>query len=743
VNKKLVLSVLSTAVVASMAASAMAKPDAGFYVGGQVDKYYNIDAFFNHFDEALDEIVDNLDSTTYVDADGNAASFQDILTANGDLSKVMKPASLDHFEKNPYAIVDGEGTWNPENDPDLLPVDSGELKVESVTALNAKDIVVDFDDELDEVTAGSAKNYEIKVNNGAALADTDYTVSVDEDDASKVTIVLNTPLKTGDFVSVKVKKGVLNKDLGGLTEDVTKTFTYTDTTAPAVDSVEVDGADLVINFSEYVSAIGLIKIDGVNFAAAPTLPAKSVTLTGAVSGLAVGEHTITLANVKDLEPTPNNAAIITKKFNVVEDVTAPEVSSVTPVAANQFKLVFSKEVTAPTVAVTKGGFALNVAVAPGANAKEYIVTVSDNGGVKLYNTGESVANLAVNVSGYKAISNNLVGDAFTSNVTLTKDTVAPAVDSRYSKIALDAATSTNEVFQVRFNEVIATPDISKVVLKDKNGVKKTVSAVNIVADAKGQNTILEIDSAAVRTGTTINAGTYTIELGANAVVDTAGNGNTATSVTLTKEAASVPDMDLNGKITASGDTITIVFPENMTTAALDASNYKIDGQDLPEGTQIYFDPDVTTVVIKLPAGSIENTADVLFSISSDLKSEAGAKVEADDLDTVLSGLKDNVQPVLVSAKKVDSTHVELTFSESIDTIVSGPTYIDDFEVTVNGATLAVTAVDNHSTDNKKVVLTVDPYNTAQAVKVVTADSDLNTADLEGNVIVGGKEVVAN
>jgi hypothetical protein len=743
VNKKLVLSVLSTAVVASMAASAMAKPEAGFYVGGQVDKYYNIDAFFNHFDEALDEIVDNLDSTTYVDADGKAASFQAILTANGDLSKVMEQARLDHFEKNPYAIVDGEGTWDPNKDTDLLPV-VGDLKVESVSAINAKDIVVDFDDELDEVTAGSASNYEIKVNNGTALvADTDYTVSVDEDDASKVTIVLNTPLKTGDFVSVKVKKDVLNKDLGGLTEDVTKTFTYTDTTAPAVESVEVDGADLVINFSEYVSAIGLIKIDGVNFAAAPTLPAKSVTLTGAVTGLATGEHTITLANVKDLEPTPNNAAIITKKFNVVEDVTAPAVTSVTPVAENQFKLVFNKEVTAPTVAVTKAGFALNASVAPAASAKEFTVTVSDNGGVKLYNTGEVVANLAINVSGYKAISNNLVGDAFTSNVTLTKDSVAPAVDTRNSKIALDAATSTNEVFQVKFNEAIATVDPSKVVLKDKNGVKKTVSAVTIVADAKGQNTILEIDSAAVRTGTTINAGTYTIELGANAVVDTAGNGNTATSVTLTKEAASVPDMDLNGKITASGDTITIVFPENMTTAALDASNYKIDGQDLPEGTQIYFDPDVTTVVIKLPAGSIENTADVLFSISSDLKSEAGAKVEADDLDTVLSGLKDNVQPVLVSAKKVDSTHVELTFSESIDTIVSGPTYIDDFEVTVNGATLAVTAVDNHSTDNKKVVLTVDPYNTAQAVKVVTADSDLNTADLEGNVIVGGKEVVAN
>lgn len=167
-NKKLVLSVLSTAVVASMAASAMAKPDAGFYVGGQVDKYYNIDAFFNHFDEALDEIVDNLDSTTYVDADGNAASFQDILTANGDLSKVMEPARLDHFEKNPYAIVDGTGSYNPEEDEDLLPpVDGGELKVESVSAITKYGVEIKFE-ALTE--AKTNVTVQVKDNKGNVVA---------------------------------------------------------------------------------------------------------------------------------------------------------------------------------------------------------------------------------------------------------------------------------------------------------------------------------------------------------------------------------------------------------------------------------------------------------------------------------------------------------------------------------------------------------------------------------------------
>lgn len=154
-NKKLVLSVLSTAVVASMAASAMAKPNAGFYVGGNVDKYYSIDAFINHLDTALDEILDNLDSTTFVDENGKAAPFLSALNAQTEeeLNAVTESARLDHFEKNPYTIVDGTGSYNPEEDEDLLPpVDGGELKVESVSAINKTTVKINFNKAVDTVT---------------------------------------------------------------------------------------------------------------------------------------------------------------------------------------------------------------------------------------------------------------------------------------------------------------------------------------------------------------------------------------------------------------------------------------------------------------------------------------------------------------------------------------------------------------------------------------------------------------
>jgi len=142
VNKKLVLSVLSTAVVASMASAAMAKPNAGFYVGGEVDKYYSIDAFLgDHFDDALDAILSELGDTVFVDDKANAAPFVEALDANTseDLSKIMKPATKAIFGDNVYTNVEDPTAkpYNPAEDTDLEPgTPVGDLVVESVSAIS-------------------------------------------------------------------------------------------------------------------------------------------------------------------------------------------------------------------------------------------------------------------------------------------------------------------------------------------------------------------------------------------------------------------------------------------------------------------------------------------------------------------------------------------------------------------------------------------------------------------------------
>jgi hypothetical protein len=110
--------VLSTAVAASTASAAWAMPPAGMYVGGEVDKYYGASAFLNNLGTAIDDVLNNLSVTVFVDEEGNAASMNTVLAAD-KLNKALRPAVRNLFEENDYRIVGGEGAWNPENDPDL------------------------------------------------------------------------------------------------------------------------------------------------------------------------------------------------------------------------------------------------------------------------------------------------------------------------------------------------------------------------------------------------------------------------------------------------------------------------------------------------------------------------------------------------------------------------------------------------------------------------------------------------
>lgn len=137
-NKKLVLSVLSTAVLTSMAASAMAKPSQGFYVGGEVDKYYSPTALLADFKAGLKEILSNATDTVYVNKDGKAANF--LVAAEAEkMEDVLKPATRDLFEENDYAVVGSEGEkWNPADEDDW-PV-PGDITVESVSAINGIEV---------------------------------------------------------------------------------------------------------------------------------------------------------------------------------------------------------------------------------------------------------------------------------------------------------------------------------------------------------------------------------------------------------------------------------------------------------------------------------------------------------------------------------------------------------------------------------------------------------------------------
>jgi Bacterial Ig-like domain (group 2) len=272
VNKKLVLSVLSTAVVASMAASAMAKPEAGFYIGGNVDKYYDIDAFFNHFDQALDEILDNPVNTTFVDGNGNAAKFLDVIAARGDLSKVLEPARRDHFEDDAYQKVDGEGSWDPNTDTDLLPDVGGELKVESVSAITPTTLKVEFANAVAEL---SKANVTVK---NVATGEKQYVKAVTlAEDGTFATVELYEALASGKTYNVTVTIGEdsSSKDFDFVVGDVA--------TIEAAATQLVKSGNIVLSELDYkvldAAGLDITSSTDVTFEASVNITSGAINLT--------------------------------------------------------------------------------------------------------------------------------------------------------------------------------------------------------------------------------------------------------------------------------------------------------------------------------------------------------------------------------------------------------------------------------------------------------------------------------
>ncbi|EMT52286.1 hypothetical protein I532_11554 [Brevibacillus borstelensis AK1] len=232
-NKKLVLSVLSTAVLTSMAASAMAL-EPGFYVGGNVDKYYSPSALAGNFKVAVKEVLKQ--PTVYVDKDGKAANFVEALFAD-DINTVLKPATADMFEDDDYKIVGTDKVWNKKDEPWPLP---GDLKVESVSAITKTKVEVKFNKAVDSV----------KVENFSIAGATVSAATLGDDKKTVTLTVSGLDYETEYTVSAKGilvdGKEVDLQDVKFKTPAVTDLYELELTTNAPGDQILADGIDNLV-----------------------------------------------------------------------------------------------------------------------------------------------------------------------------------------------------------------------------------------------------------------------------------------------------------------------------------------------------------------------------------------------------------------------------------------------------------------------------------------------------------------
>ncbi|MGJ7035685.1 S-layer homology domain-containing protein [Anoxybacillus eryuanensis] len=627
-------------------------------------------------------------------------------------------------------------------------------KVESVSAINAEEILVTFNKNVDSKTASDVANYELKIN-GVSKTSAIDKIKVDGKTALirlKDGVVFN----SGDKFVLQVKDSV--KDYTGKQVErfASDEVTFNVSTAPKIVESKYNGTSLQLTFDRPVSPlVTLIKVDGVALGSQSLLAADddapgnyvyTVSLTSGEQKLAgkVGTHEVVIFDLADTKGVlPNKASVATSTYTVTQDTEAPFVKAVKALNANKFFIELSEggtTVTNASFTIKKGNYTFAVGgnnaqlandVGTGTEKNKvyyesgtldgkpgyYVVITEPSTGElnPLYGKDENSVTLNVTFENYKDAS-NFIGAKYEGTVTLSKDTNKPQVE----KTNID---TTNKKLLIDFDRNLsAAPSLSDIVVRNKDGV---IIAPNNIGLGTSDNSVVEITLSDVKDEP------YTVEFKEgkvqyavvkNSVVGYNLNANKNDAFTVTVKSTAnnffkYVEFTTNGAtptvVSGSKNVIEINYGVEMGTSALDLANYSLDGKVLPNGTKIDFFGDKKTVRITLPEGTFVTTTSYKLTIKTDVMTKDGVRIVGDlqtktPYETVLT-LTDNVKPVLQEVKYLivndtDTTTTKLLvkFSEALKSGVTFDT--DDFKVTVQGSKQTIASISNSKDDDEYLVI---------------------------------------
>ncbi|MED1401923.1 S-layer homology domain-containing protein [Bacillus mycoides] len=595
-----------------------------------------------------------------------------------------------------------------------------EAKVESIKALNAKEIEVKFGAEVQDVTAANF-----------AISQEGMTFDAPKLSKDKKSVILTV---AGDKKLENNEAYVLTvqnvKTVDG--KDVPKKYEvifFNDEVAPTVSTVTTPDGDVKVVFSEKLSAAEVtVVINGKEFKAMPVDNTVTVSKAAVKDLVKNGEEFSVIVNgAKDFS---NNAMSMYQgkaTYKVEKDTTAPEVKEVkvTDIAADEkvtLEATFSEELAAlNTITVKKGEKTLPVVINENADKTKATFTVDG-----AFEKNENTANLSVEFVGHKDAAGN-VGTKTTKTVQVSKDVVAP----KFTKVETDGLNA-KLVFDKKVNTVDA----------------KQLRAINL--DTSKEVTVEAVKNPANEKEVTLTfpeKGNYQLFVNKGFAVDTSGNKSAAFDTT-----AKVAEKDVVGKeaptATAAfnANKITVDFSKAVkggqgATSASNLNNYTLDGKKLPEGTIIVLDETGKKATIELPASTkFDATKTVVFTVAN-VESTDNVKIKNTEL---LVKVLDNTAPVFQSAKitSVDNKEITLTFSEAVKVDTN------DFVLDLNGAPLTV-AVKEDKVAKDVVLKVTSEVNLGNGTVTVKAKQGaenaphvFTTADQAGNKLVDFKSVTA-
>ncbi|MED4454486.1 Ig-like domain-containing protein [Metabacillus fastidiosus] len=610
-------------------------------------------------------------------------------------------------------------------------------EVESVSAVNGKTIEVKFSAPVDAKTlkASDKDVITIAAEEGANNAGT-VTQELSAD-GKTLTLTASNYFK-GDY-TVKVPFEVVKATNGKYVSALNQKISVDDKVAPVLASAKATVkstsdkvASVTLTFTEEVSSIDLVKIAGGNYS--PVIKGNTAT----ISNLELDPtkaYEVTVVNAKDA--AGNTKDVQAGQLNIAVDNAAPSITNVVATGENTVKVTLDKALKDNSLVVTGkiGTFSANVIDSIKVNEennKEYTVTLKND---YLFKSGSSdVVTLTVEKEKLTDVLGNTNSAEITKTVTVSKDTVAPAV----TKVDTTVTNGKVTAFTVNFAEEVKSLDTSKVYVVNSKG---EILALSNVATSKvdledNKKVVFTLDNA-------LKADTYSFDLLEGFVTDKslAANKNakysfsvnvadaaqpveTAFTIKSAEEADNVITVDFGQKVKATG-----------TGSALNPLAYALNGVVLPSDAKVDFvvdngTVDQTKVKVTLPEGFVKTSDDAAVFRVTGVQS-LDNKVSNPFIQTI--DVTDNTAPVALSFVATDLTKLTVTYSEAVKlaTIVEGSNDVSD-EIKLYNSKGEAVAIEGAAIADGKLVLTVaDATAVTKLTTVTTETADVvDTADLK-------------
>lgn len=614
------------------------------------------------------------------------------------------------------------------------------LAVESVSAINSKQIEVKFSKAVDEDSVVASDDHVVtgllvinRLPEAGGLKDIvadDLWASLSDDGTVLTLTADSSTYFDGTYALSIVADEILSSDRSQSIKGFTTSFKEDDTAAPTVTSVTYKPAtsQLKVVMSEPVLVKPSVKVEGATVAATvddsnvpdtfyvdvdPDLAGTTidVVVSGAQDNLrnimASYSKSITLTqevgDVSLVSLTQKNTNTVAVQFNrAIDGVDADAAALIVENA-----LTVQMGVTPESISVTrdsddKTNTTFNVALTDGSGPDWFYGSDKDSASLTFYFDQGSLEDVYGNTN----------TEDISKTVRMVKSTVGPQIESY-------RVTNSEKEIRITFDQTMAeftatSTNLLGIDLR-KSGVSVGIVSAKVAEDSK--ELVLTVDAAA---STAFDNGDYSVRFVKGATTYLADLSGNKVS-TQTYSGIKVDDGDTS---TVSVDSITSVADSNVFVvtfdgevglSALDPENYSLDGSALPTNTDVVFTDDTNKeVTITLQKGSVNyDSIDAILAVIGVIDADGNAV----DVDT--SGalqVADNTAAKLVSANLIGNTTMVLKFDENIDassisyttmanvlddfiikrgttTLVDANTTPTDVAYAISGKTLTITVTD--------------------------------------------------